>query len=195
MNGSEERLRDALHHVGDIVQPGDVPPPPFPAKRRRVFARPMTMGAVVAATVVAISGVAVGGNALLDRTAGESSAQNAAASGEQRLSVFLCAKTSSKWACKAKDATEQQRQDIERRLRALPGVRRVDYVSRTAAYRSFKKEFDDDKNFPFRVTPANISPFFQVRVEGTVDVKAMKAKVESVPGVDTVIVVPRKAGA
>ncbi|RKS70709.1 hypothetical protein BZB76_5186 [Actinomadura pelletieri DSM 43383] len=185
MNGPEARLRDALRHVGEIVQPGDVPPPPpFPARRTRAFARPML---VVAATVVAVGGAAVAGNAILDRPGGEKFVGAAVEPREHRISVFLCAKTSSERTCEGKEVTEQQRQDIDRRVRALPGVRGVEYESQAEGYRRFTEE-GDWKDFPDEVRAGDIPACFRVRLSYRVDVKSIKAVLEAVPGVDTVIV-------
>ncbi|MFI0372037.1 permease-like cell division protein FtsX [Actinomadura sp. 1N219] len=191
MDGPEERPADAAKDAEEPVRPaarpgarpGSVPPPPSTA-----LSRPLVMGALITAFVLMMAGVAVGGYLVVDRTFGEGKA----ASSERRVSVFLCAKTSDARRCRKEDATEQQKAEIKRRLDAMPQVRRVEYESREQAYASFKKRFVEDKELLEGVRPGDIPDSFRVRVADAEAAKAVKAAMDGVPGVDAVVIDPRK---
>ncbi|MFI0486028.1 permease-like cell division protein FtsX [Actinomadura sp. 9N215] len=191
MNEPEERLTDALKDVGETVRSGDVPPPPFPDRPPTTtpFSRPLVMGAMIAAFVVVMGGVVAGGYLAVDRTFGD---RNAAASSERTVSVFLCTKSSSAQKCRGGDATEQQKQEIKRRLQAMRQARRVDYESKKQAYERLKTALADDKELLESVRAGDVPDSFRVQVADTEDARAVKAAIDGVPGVDAVIIDHRR---
>ncbi|MGH3243477.1 MAG: permease-like cell division protein FtsX [Spirillospora sp.] len=189
MNEPEDRLTDALKNVGDTVRPGDVPPPPFPNRPPpRAARRPLVMGALIAAFVVVIGGMAAGGYVAFDRTLGDGGPS--AASAEREVAVFLCVKGSSARACDHQDATETQRQAIKRRLETMPKVQRVTYETKQQAYERFKKEFSDDKDLVESAREGDIPDSFRVLVANVADARAVQKELMGHPGVDTVVIDP-----
>ncbi|WUI00001.1 permease-like cell division protein FtsX [Spirillospora sp. NBC_00431] len=194
MSGPEDRLTDALKGVGETVRPGDVPPAPFPDRPPAAVRRPLVMGAVIAAFVVVMGGMIAGGYVAVDRTLGDRG-EPSAASAERQVSVFLCIKASSKESCDGEDATEAQKQAIKRRLEAMPQVKRVTYESKRQAYERFKKHFRENENLVESTREGDIPDSFRARVANASDAKAVMRALLGSPGVDTVVVDPRRPGA
>ncbi|TMQ92519.1 hypothetical protein ETD83_27075 [Actinomadura soli] len=191
MNGPEERPTDALDDERETGRPRDAPPPPVPDRASQpsaVLSRPLVMGALIGAFVLVMGIVAVGGYLVVDRTFGK----RKAASNERRVAVFLCAKTSNAPHCRKEDATEQQKAEIKRRLEVMPRVRRVEYESREQAYANFRKRFADDKELLDGVRPYDIPDSFRLRAADPEAAQAVKDALAGVPGVDTVVIDPRK---
>ncbi|TDB89973.1 hypothetical protein E1264_06540 [Actinomadura sp. KC216] len=144
------------------------------------------MGALITAFVVFLAGVAATGYFVVDRTFGDENA----ASGERGVSVFLCVPTTTNSACVTKTASELQKQDIKRRLEAMPQVRRVTYESQQQAYERFKKLYAHDEEFMARTRMSDLPDSFRVQVADEEAAKAVKAAIEGAPGVDTVVIDP-----
>ncbi|TDD26960.1 hypothetical protein E1287_35565 [Actinomadura sp. KC06] len=193
MNGPEERLTDALKDVGETVRPADVPPPPFPDRPPSpgVLSRPLAVGALITALVLVMGGVVVGGHVALDRTLGAQSGKNAAAtSSERRVAVFLCVPTASNSACAMKAASELQKQDVRRRLEAMPQVRRLTYESQEQAYARFKERFAANEDFVAKTRMSDLADSFRVEVADEEAARAVKAAIDGLPGVDKAVIEP-----
>ncbi|WP_344887486.1 permease-like cell division protein FtsX [Actinomadura meridiana] len=188
---NEERLTDALKSVGETVEPGDVLPPPFPDTPRRTSPHPLAMAAVIAASVVMVGGAAAGGYVAFDRTTGDHAGPNAAASNGRQVSVFLCVVTSSKRRCAKQNATDQQKQDIKRRLEQMPQVRSVEYESQLEAYKRIKKQFTGHKDFLASTRATDVPDSFRAQVADLQGARAVTLVMETLPGVDTVTIDPR----
>ncbi|MFI0411921.1 permease-like cell division protein FtsX [Actinomadura sp. 3N508] len=193
MNGPEERLTNALKDVGETVHSADVPPPPFPDRSPSpgVLSRPLVVGALVTVFVLVIGGVFAGGYVALDRTFGDRSEKNAAAvAGERRVAVFLCIPTTSNSACGMQAASELQKQDVQRRLEAMPQVRRLTYESQEQAYARFKERFAGNDDFVAKTRKGDLADSFRVEVADDGAARAVKAAIDGLPGVDKVVIEP-----
>lgn len=83
--------------------------------------------------------------------------------GDFEIAVFLC--TPAAYGCRKRYATAKQRRDVEAHLRNTPEVTEVRFVSRAAAYASFRREFPDQRN----VRAEDLPESFRVRVSRVAD--------------------------
>ncbi|MEV1246779.1 permease-like cell division protein FtsX [Nonomuraea sp. NPDC049750] len=83
------------------------------------------------------------------------------------IAVFLC--TPSAEGCHKRYATAKQRRDVETFLKNTPQVTDVRFVSRAAAYASFRQEFAGQKKVLASVRAKDMPESFRVRVSGGVD--------------------------
>ncbi|MEO3742739.1 permease-like cell division protein FtsX [Plantactinospora sp. B5E13] len=103
------------------------------------------------------------------------------------ISVFL-----------TEDVTEQQKQAIEARLRAVPGATEVRFESREQAYQRFKELFKDRPEMLAQVNPESLpeSLMLTVRDRAAFDRAAaspLRTELLALPGVDDVVL-PGKPG-
>lgn len=96
------------------------------------------------------------------------------------------------------DATEQQKQAIETRLRAVPGATEVRFESREQAYQRFKELFKDQPDLLAQVNPDSLpeSLVLTVRDRAAFDSAAaspLRTELLALPGVDDVVL-PGKPG-
>lgn len=160
---------------------------PDPAGRRTGSPRLLVLAALIAAFVLVMGGTAAGAYLVFDRTAGKDDAKP---SSERTVTVFLCLKSSGYPSCKRQTATDQQKDEIRKRLESTPKVRSVAYRSQEEAWTIFKKKFADDKDLVGTVRPEDLPDSFEVRVEDDEAARAVKAALTGVPGVEAVV--PRR---
>ena len=102
--------------------------------------------------------------------------------GEDReIAVFLC--TPSADGCHKRYATAKQRRDVETFLKATPEVTEVRFVSRAAAYASFRQEFAGQKKVLASVRAKDMPESFRVRVSGEADRTRIMLSADRRPGV------------
>jgi cell division protein FtsX len=88
-------------------------------------------------------------------------------SDDWEIAVFLC--TPSADGCHKRYATAKQRRDVETFLKSRPEVTEVRFVSRAAAYASFRQEFAGQKKVLASVRANDMPESFRVRVSGEAD--------------------------
>ncbi|MBT2226033.1 permease-like cell division protein FtsX [Nonomuraea sp. NEAU-A123] len=102
--------------------------------------------------------------------------------GEDReIAVFLC--TPSADGCHKRYATAKQRRDVGTLLKATPEVTEVRFVSRAAAYASFRQEFAGQKKVLASVRAKDMPESFRVRVSGEADRTRIVLSANGRPGV------------
>ncbi|RSN61921.1 permease-like cell division protein FtsX [Actinomadura sp. WAC 06369] len=198
MNGTEERLKDALDAVAGTVRPGDVPPPRFAERRRaRTFRRvvPMAAAAAIAAAAGggALAGGALGGTGGTVRP-GAASGPSAAAPAEPHLTVFLCVRTSPEPRCGGRDATPEQRREVRRVLSRMDVVARIDYESLREAFERFEKRFAESSDFAGNAEEGDIPASYRVWLRDPGDerrteqnARIVQDAVRGLPGVEQVV--------
>lgn len=192
MNGTEERLRDALKTVGDTIGPADVPEPGFATRRRRVSRPMLTVAAAAAAGAVVVSGAVLGGafpsGDAARPLAPPSAPPSPSNSTLPKIAVFLCLKTSANPSCDGRDVTEPQKRATRQLLEALPSVRSVVLEDGEEARQRFEKRFRNSPWIDKMLKNGDIPESFRVTLAPGSDGRDAMRAVLGTPGVDTVIV-------
>jgi cell division protein FtsX len=100
---------------------------------------------------------------------------------DSEIAVFLC--TPSAYGCHKRYATAKQRRDVETFLKSMPEVTEVRFVSRAAAYASFRREFAGEKRVLAAVRAKDVPESFLVRVSGVADRARITVLADRRPGV------------
>lgn len=87
-------------------------------------------------------------------------------------------------------STTAQKQAIEARLNALPGVTAVRFETRAEAYQRFRKAFGDSPGPLASVRPEALPEAFRFRVSDRSRAEPILAELRRLPGVDQVSVAP-----
>ncbi|MEO3786557.1 permease-like cell division protein FtsX [Actinocorallia sp. B10E7] len=103
------------------------------------------------------------------------------------VSIYLCSKSSSNTGCANKDATEQQRKELEATLDALPEVAGVEYESKAEAYERFKTLFANTPGFLAATKEGDIPDSLRVRLEDPSKFTSVISAAEGSPGVDQIV--------
>lgn len=101
------------------------------------------------------------------------------------VSVFLCGPDSVTPSCSGGAVTDQQRDEIEDVLRALPQVDSVFYESKEEAYERFKEQFKDSA-IADNVTADALPESFRVKLTDPTQYDVVATAVEGKPGVEQV---------
>jgi len=101
------------------------------------------------------------------------------------VSVFLCGPDSVTPSCSGGAVTEQQRDEIEDVLRALPQVDTVFYESKEEAFERFKEQFKDSA-IADNVTADALPESFRVKLTDPTKYDVVATAVEGKPGVEQV---------
>lgn len=128
------------------------------------------------AAVVALSGMT---GPVMAAEAGPTSEINV--SDDWEIAVFLC--TPSADGCHKRYATAKQRRDVETFLKGTPEVTEVRFVSRAAAYASFRQEFAGQKKVLASVRAKDMPESFRVRASGAADRTRIALLANRRPGV------------
>ncbi|WP_157250507.1 permease-like cell division protein FtsX [Nonomuraea typhae] len=102
------------------------------------------------------------------------------------LSVFLCLKDTPMVACRGRVVTAEQRRNIKRAIKRLPGVSEVRFVTKREAYREFREAFAHNDTLLKDVRQSDMPEEFRARLQVRND--KLDAKLEKLPGVSMVIV-------
>jgi len=81
------------------------------------------------------------------------------------------------------DVTPGQREAIERKLGALPGVESFRFMDRDAVYAEFRAAFKDQPSIVENVDPDTLPLFYRVDLTDLRDGRAVVAAVDHLPGV------------
>jgi cell division transport system permease protein len=103
------------------------------------------------------------------------------------VSIYLCSKTSTNQSCNKADRTDAQRDQLERDLKAMPQVSKVEYESKEQAYARFKERFSSTPGFVQSTKPGDIPDSLRVRLKNPQEYKTVAQAVNGRPGVDQVI--------
>ncbi|MEO3806625.1 permease-like cell division protein FtsX [Nonomuraea sp. B1E8] len=178
----EDRLREALTEAGATLDPGTLRPLRAPERRFRPNRR-----LVAAAAAVVLAGAATA--AVLG---GPGDVNSAVATNpetlpieETDLAVFLCTESApEKTGCHGRAATPEEVRTTEERLRELPQVDVVAFVSQEVAYEQFQQEYAQDKTLLAAVKPADMPPSFRVKTKGKADVTLASRALQGLPVVN-----------
>ncbi|HEU5156165.1 MAG TPA: permease-like cell division protein FtsX [Streptosporangiaceae bacterium] len=103
------------------------------------------------------------------------------------VSIYLCSKTSTNRSCNKADRTDAQRDQLERDLKAMPQVSKVEYESKEQAYARFKERFSSTPGFVQSTKEGDIPDSLRVRLKNPQEYKTVAQAVNGRPGVDQVI--------
>lgn len=103
------------------------------------------------------------------------------------VSIFMCAKTSSNPDCAKTDATQAQKEQIQKDLRAMSQVRNVVYESKEEAFKRFQERFSTTPGFTTTAKVGDIPDSFRVRLKDPEQYKAVEQAMAGRAGVDQVI--------
>jgi cell division transport system permease protein len=104
------------------------------------------------------------------------------------ISIYLCTADSANTTACHGAATEAEQQALEQRLRSMPQVQNVAYVTQAAAYALFKQDFANDPSYVSTVKETDMPPSFEVKLRNpSADYGIVASAVNGAPGVDSVI--------
>ncbi len=103
------------------------------------------------------------------------------------VSIYLCAKSSSNSACKNKEVTEQQRNELTETLRSLPEVSEVEYENKHDAYERFKTLFANTPGMLAATKEGDIPDSLRVRLKDPSKFTTVISAAEGSPGVDQIV--------
>ncbi|MFF5204941.1 permease-like cell division protein FtsX [Streptosporangium sp. NPDC000396] len=188
MSTIEDRLRDAMTARAQAVQ-DDHRPLPAPRTRRAVKMAPIMVAAAV--VIVAVVGFGLVRSSPSQPGSGEGTVAMAMGgvnpSGRPGVSVFLCQKDSSFPACKGGEATEREKDDLLRTLRARPEVEDVTFQSQRQAWENFRAQNKDDAVLLRAVAVEDMPESFQVRIRPGADYAAVARAASELPDVATAV--------
>jgi cell division transport system permease protein len=101
------------------------------------------------------------------------------------VSVFLCGADSTAPSCAGGAVTDEQRDEIEADLRALPQVEEVFYESQQEAYERFQEQFADSA-IAENVTPEALPESFRVKLADPTQYAVVASAFDGRPGVELV---------
>jgi len=101
------------------------------------------------------------------------------------VSVFLCGADSTAPSCAGGAVTDDQRDEIEADLRALPQVEEVFYESQQEAYARFQEQFADSA-IAENVTPEALPESFRVKLTDPTQYAVVASAFDGRPGVELV---------
>ena len=103
------------------------------------------------------------------------------------ISVYLCYKGDINPSCHGA-VTPQQQQQLESRLKAMPQVENVDYVSQQQAYALFQSAMSNEQSLVSTVTASELPPSLEIKLQNpAADYQIVASAVNGSPGVDSVI--------
>lgn len=97
------------------------------------------------------------------------------------MAVFLC--VPSPYGCHKREATAKQKQALQTFLEAMPELSSVRFVSRSAAYAGFRRDFAGNKRLLARVKAGDLPESFRVQLTGVADRARVRAAIVRRPGV------------
>jgi len=109
--------------------------------------------------------------------------------GKVELSIYLCIKTSPQPQCQSNGpATEAEKSALQQRLKAMPQVETVYYVSQRQAYSEFRQYFSNEPALVQDTQEGDIPDSFQVKLKNPeADYNIVASAVNGTQGVETVV--------
>ncbi len=103
------------------------------------------------------------------------------------ISAYLCYSSSANPDCHGA-VTPTQKDQLEARLKAMPQVQNVQYVSQAQAYTLFKQAFSNDKAYVSSIKQSDMPPSLEIKLRNPdADYGVVASAVSGAPGVDSVI--------
>ncbi|MEV1170275.1 permease-like cell division protein FtsX [Nonomuraea sp. NPDC049784] len=103
------------------------------------------------------------------------------------VSVFLCTKGSAMDACKGKEITKTQTDQLQQLIKSTPGVKDVFFEDQAAAYQNFQKLYSANKALVTATKVEDMPPSFRVKVADPNNYKSIIQALEGKPGVAQVM--------
>lgn len=178
----EDRLREALAEAGATVDTSTLRPLKSSGRPRvRVDFRLLAAaGAVVLAGAVTAAVLISPG----DEQRAWVANPPADPKNKTEMSFFLCGNPSAKNPdCPGGRVTTEQTQAIQHALQEAPGVAQVLFVSKVEAYKSFRRDYADNKVLLDAIGVADMLPSFQVKLRPGADTNALQLKMKRLGGV------------
>ncbi|MBN6050799.1 hypothetical protein JYK22_02540, partial [Nonomuraea sp. RK-328] len=186
-----ERFRAAFADYPDIL--GDVKEDELPESYRITVDRGRDPKAV-AVVAQKMPGVALASNLSM---AGMGGYTPAGLKNREDIAAFLCNASSVGPACDryaarktskhGKAVTVDDRKSLEKQIRAMPEVRKVDFESRPEAYANFKKLYSGNKALLSAAKMTDMPESFRIFLRPGVDPAKVAAELRARPGVSQVI--------
>ena len=102
------------------------------------------------------------------------------------VSVYLCGESSQASTCGGAAVTQQQRDEIQADLEAMPEVETVFYESQEEAYTQFREQFEDSPDLVENVTAEALPESFRVKLVDPTQFAVVASAFELRPGVEEV---------
>jgi cell division transport system permease protein len=102
------------------------------------------------------------------------------------VSVYLCGESSQAPTCGGAAVTQQQRDEIQADLEAMPEVDTVFYESQEQAYAQFREQFEDSPDLVENVTAEALPESFRVKLEDPTQFAVVASAFAQRPGVEEV---------
>ncbi len=102
------------------------------------------------------------------------------------VSVYLCGESSQAPTCGGAAVTQQQRDEIQADLEAMPEVDTVFYESQEQAYAQFREQFEDSPDLVENVTAEALPESFRVKLEDPTQFAVVASAFAERPGVEEV---------
>ena len=142
----------------------------------------MTMALIV---VVALSLSLLGTSLLFVKQVGKT---RSVWQGQVEMAVYFCVPSSANTTCQQDGAaTPDQKAQLEQRLRGMPQVMSVEYISQAQAYQDFRTYYANLPSLVHLTKPGDIPDSLGVKLrDATADYSVVASAVSGAPGVDTV---------
>ncbi len=102
------------------------------------------------------------------------------------VSVYLCGESSQAATCGGAAVTQQQRDEIQADLEAMPEVDTVFYESQEEAYAQFREQFEDSPDLVENVTAEALPESFRVKLQDPTQFAIVASAFAQRPGVEEV---------
>jgi cell division transport system permease protein len=102
------------------------------------------------------------------------------------VSVYLCGEASASGSCGGVPVTDEQRQQLERDLRATPQVEEVFYESQDDAFDRFRDQFADSPDLVQNVSADALPESFRVKLRDPTQFEVVASDFRDRPGVEEV---------
>lgn len=102
------------------------------------------------------------------------------------VSVYLCGESSQAPTCGGAAVTQQQRDEIQADLEAMPEVDTVFYESQEQAYAQFREQFEDSPDLVQNVTAEALPESFRVKLQDPTQFAVVASAFAQRPGVEEV---------
>jgi cell division transport system permease protein len=102
------------------------------------------------------------------------------------VEVYMCTSTDARPPCNHQARTDQQLQDVQSQIKALPGIKDVKYESPEESLRRAKEQFADQPEILKTLTLQNIGDSYRVQLDDPTKFPIVKSALQGRPGVESV---------
>ncbi|MFI7126960.1 permease-like cell division protein FtsX [Nonomuraea sp. NPDC050153] len=103
------------------------------------------------------------------------------------VSVFLCSKGSAMEACKGKEISKAQTQQLDALIKGTPGVKEVFFEDQSTAYQNFQKLYATNKALVSATKVEDMPQSFRIKVADPNNYKTVVQALQGQPGVSQVL--------